>query len=248
MRQPPFGRSSGALLRVVLAAFLVVCTVARAPAAPAGTFAPYQIEAAYLLNFTRLVSWPAQTFPAETTPLVIGILGKDPFGPLIDDVVRGEKTGLHPLQVRRFSRAEDISDCQLLFVSRSESDRVAQICATLKNRHILTVSDIPDFARRGGIIELVQGTDRIRFRIARRVAEAEALEISAKLLRPAEIVSRFGRGPLYAFGWFPPGAADPVLSYFPRPSHGNCAAPGNRARTADPGVVLPNLALAADTL
>jgi len=149
-----------------------------------------QIEAAYLFNFARFVEWPGTVFADEHAPLVVGILGQDPFGSLLDDLVAGEKIHGRSLVVRRFTRVQEIGDCHILFISHSESDRVAQICAALQSRHILTVSDIPDFARHGGIIEFVQDADRIRFRISLKRARAELLEVSAKLLRPAEVISK----------------------------------------------------------
>ncbi len=171
-----------------LAVFLAVVPAPTVKAAPP-ILSKSQVEAAYLYNFTRFVEWPSTVFAGDQAPLVVGILGQDPFGPLLDSLVAGEKIHGRPLQVRRFARVQDVADCQVLFISISETDRVSQICAALQNRHILTVSDIPDFARRGGIIEFVQEADRIRFRIALNRARAESLEISAKLLRPAEVVS-----------------------------------------------------------
>src|SRR6266700_7057796 len=56
-----------------------------------------QIKAVFLFNFAQFVEWPARAFPGKEAPLVIGILGEDPFGNYLDELVSGEKIGERPL-------------------------------------------------------------------------------------------------------------------------------------------------------
>ena len=150
--------------------------------------AEYQVKALFLFNFTRFVEWPASAFPEPQSPLIIGVLGEDPFGTDLDEVVRGEKIDGRPLLVRRFRHVEEVGDCHILFVSTSEANRLSQILVALKGRSILTVSDDADFARRGGMIHFVNNKNRIQLRINLAAAEAAGLTLSSNLLRPAEIV------------------------------------------------------------
>lgn len=161
------------------------------PGLPAQT-APareYQVKAVFLFNFAQFVDWPPQAFPEAQTPLVIGILGEDPFGAYLDETVRDEKVTNRPLAVQRYRRVEEIKTCHILFISRSESDRLGQILARLKDRNILTVGDADGFARRGGMIGFVTEKNKIRLRINLEAAKAANLIVSSKLLRPAEIVT-----------------------------------------------------------
>ena len=148
----------------------------------------YQVKAVFLFNFAQFVDWP--TVPAQDprTPLLIGILGDDPFGAFLDETVRGEHLGLRPFEVHRYRELTDIEGCNILFISRSENERVGQILAALHNRTILTVSDGEDFAKRGGMIQFVNDKNRIRLRINLEAAQAANVTISSKLLRVAEIV------------------------------------------------------------
>jgi hypothetical protein len=150
--------------------------------------AEYQVKALFLFNFTRFVEWPKSAFPEPRSPLIIGVLGKDPFGSNLDDVVRGEAKDGRPLLVRRFRRVEEVGDCHILFVSTSEADRLPQTFEALKGRSILTVSDDADFARRGGMIHLMNNQNHIQLRINLAAAEAAGLTLSSNLLRPAEVV------------------------------------------------------------
>jgi uncharacterized protein DUF4154 len=145
----------------------------------------YQVKAVFLFNFAQFIDWqPA----APQTPLLIGILGDDPFGTFLDETVRGERLGVRPIEIRRYSELKDIEGCNILFISRSERERVAQILAALQNRPILTVSDGEDFAQRGGMIQFVNDKNRIRLKINLDAAQAAKVAISSKLLRVAEIV------------------------------------------------------------
>jgi hypothetical protein len=149
----------------------------------------YQVKAVFLFNFAQFVEWPTNAFPEAQAPLVIGVLGEDPFGAYLDETVRGEKVNNRPLAVQRYRRVEEIKTCHVLFISRSETDRLAEILAHLKGRNILTVGDADNFAQRGGMIRFVMEKNKTRLKVNLEAAKAANLTISSKLLRPAEIVT-----------------------------------------------------------
>src|SRR5207247_1541681 len=101
----------------------------------------YQVKAVFLFNFAQFVEWPTNAFPEARTPLVIGVLGDDPFGPFLDATVRGETVNGHPLAIQRYRSVDEIKECHILFISQSESTRLEDILARLKGRNILTVGD-----------------------------------------------------------------------------------------------------------
>ena len=148
----------------------------------------YDLKAAFMFHFAQFVEWPPEALPEGSMPLTIGILGDDPFGTFLDEIVRGERLGARSIQVRRYRRIADIEECNILFISRSENERVAEILAAVKNRPVLTVSDGDGFASQGGIIQFFTDKNRIRIRINLDAAEAANLTISSKLLRVAEVV------------------------------------------------------------
>jgi hypothetical protein len=147
----------------------------------------YQIKAVFLYNFAQFVDWPAKVFPEPQSPIVIGVLGDDPFGSYLDETVRGEKVSGRSLVVQRFHRIGEIKTCHVLFIIRSESDRLDQELSALKGRTILTVSDIDDFTSRGGMIRLATERGKVRMHIKLDKIRNANLTISSKLLRVAEI-------------------------------------------------------------
>ena len=157
--------------------------------AQAGPSREYQIKAVFLFNFAQFVEWPAVAFAGSTSPLVIGILGGDPFGAYLDETVRDEKVNNRPLAIQRYHQVDEIKTCHVLFISRSEASRLDQILVSLKDRSILLVGDGDDFVQRGGMIRLANAQNKIRVSINVDAAKAANLTISSKLLRAAELVT-----------------------------------------------------------
>lgn len=150
--------------------------------------AEYQVKAAFLFNFTKFTDWPASAFTSTNAPMVIGILGDDPFGKTLEDAVTGEVVQDHPLVFKRLRADEDLRGCHVLFISRSEKDRVAKVLEKLKGSPVLTAGDTKDFAERGGIVNLLLVQDTVKLEINQSAAEEAGLKISAKLLKLARIV------------------------------------------------------------
>ena len=148
----------------------------------------YQVKAAYLYNFARFVEWPQELFSDKTQPLIIGLLGVDPFGEILETTIREKTINGRRLKVRRFHRTADAVACHLLFVGRSEENHAEEILAKLKRFGILTVSEIESFAHVGGIIGFMLIDDRVRFEINTRAANDVGLSISSKLLSVARVV------------------------------------------------------------
>src|SRR5881396_2379465 len=143
------------LSAVWLVAFAPALTAWRDLPAQTAPAQEYQLKAVFLFNFAQFVEWPPQAFPDRQVPLVIGVLGEDPFGSFLDETVRGEKVNNRPLAVQRYRRVDEIKTCHVLFISGSEANRLEQIFNGLKGRNILTVGDFDGFARRGGMIRFV---------------------------------------------------------------------------------------------
>jgi hypothetical protein len=185
--------SAGGWLRALGCAGAILIGSAALPAAQNTPQAPaatpeYQLKAVFLFNFAQFVSWPPEAFADSAAPLVIGVLGTDPFGAYLDETVRGEVVEGHPLVVRRFGDFAGIGDCHILFVSRDEVTDLPALLRAIEGRSVLTVSDAEGFAASGGMIRFVNDRNRIRLRINLEAARAAHLTLSSKLLRPAKIV------------------------------------------------------------
>ncbi|HEX8949494.1 MAG TPA: YfiR family protein [Dissulfurispiraceae bacterium] len=156
---------------------------------PARAQAPeYQVKAAMLYKFALFVEWPAKAFASSDSPFVVCVLGKDPFGPYLQQEVGEARVGTHPVEIRRMEKAENARGCHMVFISRSEESRLKQVLAPLRNTSVLIVSDTGDtseFCRQGGMVGLVMDDGKVRFELNSKAAEQAGLKIDSRLKRIA---------------------------------------------------------------
>lgn len=186
-------RALGARVRPFIAALVLLISCHDVMWAQSRQSTEYNIKAAYLYNFGKFVRWPASVVATSNEPFQLCVLGKNPFGTSLDGTVKGEKIDGKSLAVRYMSSISEVSGCRILFISESERYRVESILAELGNRPILTVSDIPDFVDRGGDIEFLPVSEKIRFKVNLGSAEKSGLALSSDLLKVAVSVKRNGR-------------------------------------------------------
>ena len=141
----------------------------------------YQMKAAYLYNFAKFVKWPPTSLAAND-PLVIGVLGPDPFDGALD-AIRSKTIGGHPLAIRRIKSLSEVKSCHVLFISSSEKKRWPEISQALAGSSVLTVSENWDhFTEAGGMIYFFMDDRHVCFDINVEAARQASLEISSKLI------------------------------------------------------------------
>ena len=171
--------------------FLVVALLMTSSAAlrsQAPVVAAHEVKAAYLYQFGKYVEWPSD--PRTGAPFAICILGQDPFGLALDDIVKGRLLSDRPVTIKRIIGASELQDCRILFISRSEDDRLLAILKELSGRTVLTVGEGLQFTRRGGMVGFTTDSQKIRFAVNLAAAEAAQLRVSSQLLRVAVSVHR----------------------------------------------------------
>jgi len=148
----------------------------------------YLIKAGFIFNFANLMQWPINTFSNPDSPIVIGILGTDTSGGILDEVLAGKKVNGRPFAVKHLKRGMDLKGCNIVFVSTSETAHIDEILHLIKNLPILTIGETPGFANRGGIINFIVVDDKIRFEVNVEAAKVADISISSRLLALAKIV------------------------------------------------------------
>jgi hypothetical protein len=176
-------------MQIWLVLFLTLPAIGLRQPPQISTAREYQLKAAFLFNFTQFVEWPSESLSEPSTPLVIGILGEDPFGSYLDEIVANEKIDTHPLEIRRFRAESDVTQCHILFINLKGNAAQSEVFTSLKRKSILTVGDTDRFIRNGGMIRFVNENNKIRIRIDLEATKQAGLTISPKLLRLAEITS-----------------------------------------------------------
>jgi hypothetical protein len=173
------------ILGGILLLGILTCATVRAAA---GLDEEVRVEAAFLYNFLRFVSWPNTAFTDAKAPLTIGILGDDPMVSALASI-QGTVLKGRTIQVRRVTLAE-AARCQLLFLSKAEKAQQAEVLRAVERRPVLTVAEIKGFVRQGGTVEFVLVGDSVRFKVNLEAARNHQLKLSSQMLGVAVEVVR----------------------------------------------------------
>ena len=150
----------------------------------------YQVKATFLYKLVNFVEWPSEAFAQENSPFVVGVLGDDPFGANLDKSVEGKSLDSHKVVVKRFKKLADLETCHMLFVSRSEKDKMSKIVERVGKANTLIIGDNDQCLPRGGTINFILEDKKVRFEINAGAADRAGLKISSKLMQLATKVVR----------------------------------------------------------
>jgi hypothetical protein len=150
--------------------------------------AEYTVKLAFLYNFTKFVEWPPDSYRDAGAPLMICIVGHDPFSQELEGELRTRTVGGHPVEVKTLRPNDKLSACQIVFVPVTEKNQADRIVRGLKGSRTLTVGETEGFAVLGGIINLTVEGNKVHFEINQVAAERAGLKISSRLLSIARIV------------------------------------------------------------
>ena len=142
---------------------------------------PSQVEAAFLRNFARYVTWPAQAFAEARSPWNICILGRDPFGEVLEKTFEGRTEQARPFEIFRAEALDQLPSCQIVFVAYKEAAKRRAALTELRNRPVLTVGDAPEFLQEGGIIRF-QVEEYVKMSVNLDQARSVSLKIQTKML------------------------------------------------------------------
>jgi hypothetical protein len=171
--------------------WMVILVCVLAPTLPAGAevdaVEEWRLKAAFVLNFARFIHWPPDRADGRAE-FVFGVVGKTPVGEALQELVRGKTWNGRPMVVRLEVPPAEMSQCEVVYLADSEQQRLEAHLQRLESQPVLTVSDMPGFAGRGGMIELFMEGNRVRFAVAVRAMRAAGLAPSSKLLALARLI------------------------------------------------------------
>jgi hypothetical protein len=150
----------------------------------------FQVKAAYLYNFGRFVEWPYAKGSEKNQSFEICVLGTDPFGPTLDAALASGSIDGKSVGAKRISKPQDVDSCRILFISSSEEGHLKEVLTALDKASVLTVSDIPRFSQRGGMIGFILDGNRVRFDVNLASAQSARLTLSSELLKVATNVRK----------------------------------------------------------
>jgi len=164
-----------------------------APGFAQDTLSEYQVKAAYLFNFLKFAKYPNESFADPLAPIVIGVVGEDPFGSTLPHIVIGKTVQGRDLVIRMYRTGEDLRGAHILFISASEKKRLPMILSSLRGLSVLTVSDTDGFLDAGGMIQFLIENGHVRFAINVDATSRAKLKLSSKLLSLARVAGGNGK-------------------------------------------------------
>lgn len=165
---------------------LVICSTCCVSAQPSVT-TEYQVKAVFIFNFTQFIDWLPSSFAMEQSPLIIGVLGENPFDSYLEETVKGETANGHPLVVQYYKNMDNIDTCHILFINPHETNSVDSILSSLKGRNILTITNNYDNSEQEEVIRFFIRNHKTGFQINPNAAKNASLNMSSKLLNVAII-------------------------------------------------------------
>jgi len=160
------------------------------PARTEDSSVEYKIKAAYLFNFAKFVEWPHIRFAKPTSPIILGVLGQDPFGGALEKTIGNKSIEGRSFRILHLQEADDLTQCHILFISQTEKRRLPQILESLGDASVLTVSEMDQFTQFGGMINFFKQENTVRFEINVEASRTAKLKISSKLLQVAKTPQR----------------------------------------------------------
>lgn len=171
---------------MALVLLLALCTTA-----PAQEASEYQLKAAFMFNFAKFTEWPDTAFNSSSAPLVVGVIGDDPFGDAIN-IIQGKRVKDREVVVQRFTDPGSVANCQILFISASEQQQLPAIFNHVKRGTVLTVGEMESFFDNGGVIKFVEVNGKVGFEINAEAVKKADFKLSSQLLKFAKLVRTAG--------------------------------------------------------
>jgi hypothetical protein len=154
------------------------------------TLSEYELKAGFLFQFAKYVEWPATAFADDKAPIVVGIVGQDPFGEYLDRLLKEKVVKGRGFVIQRFAKAADIGQCHILFVPRTEAARLPEIVKAAARWPVLTIGEDAKFARDGGAIGVLVQDEKPKLEVNVDVVRAAELTVDAKLLKAATVLRK----------------------------------------------------------
>ena len=179
--------SPGNRLAICLAFISLLLSTVSIAHAQKDNYTEYEVKAAFMYQFIAFINWPPESFKDDTTPFTIGVLGKDPFEEILDNMIKNKKAHNRTIKIMRSEKPEDLKQCHIVFVCSSEQENADTVLDTLSTSSTLTIGEWDSFTKQGGIIRFMLRKNKIAFEINNDNAQNAGLKISSQLLNLAQV-------------------------------------------------------------
>jgi hypothetical protein len=146
----------------------------------------YVLKAAFLYRFTDYIDWGSSN---PTSDFTIAILGKSGITPPLIEIAKAKKVQGKRIIIKEYDAVDDISSCQIVFVSANYKPGIETAISRLANKPALIITEEPDACEKGAHINFLISDNKLKFEININATETAGLKISSQLLEHAILVN-----------------------------------------------------------
>lgn len=175
--------------RPLVLAFAIAMAIASGPTCAVDEASEDEIKAAFLCKFGNYVEWPAVMGASGHAGFAIVVAGSEVETSVLQRIAAGTSVAGRAIHVRRLDAGETLVNEQILYVTRSQSARVAELSGPAREHGILVVTDARAPAERAGMVNFIVADNKVRFDIDLSEIGAAHLKVSGRLLSVAHKVT-----------------------------------------------------------
>lgn len=153
-----------------------------------------EIKAGLLYNFLKYTNWPAASM-GKSDKINLCIFGDDPFGGYLQPM-QGRSVNQRVIAISNIHASNEITNCHMLFVNGNNHKQWPELRDSITGQTILTVSDIKDFTKIGGMIEFTEKDNHIAVNLNEDTVKKAKLSVQERLLNLVMIVHSSAEGEL----------------------------------------------------
>ncbi len=145
----------------------------------------HEVYSMMVFNFVRYVQWPDHTASGE---FVIGIVGNGDVYNTLNTWYGGKPRGAKTYVIKKFSSANDVTDCHVVFIDKSKSGEFEDINNKVKGKGTLVITDKNGLGEKGSAINFKTVDNKLKFELNQKALEASNLKVSGALSSMAILI------------------------------------------------------------
>lgn len=168
--------------------FILICLFLGKTSLLAQSYSEAEIKAAFVCNFAKFSQWPSTKFKTDTSSIIIGLVGEEPFGEIIYKIAKSAQVNDRKILVKKIENLSQLSEIHLLYIGKVDAATLTNFLGLSPKNSVLTISELKNFCQMGGIINFSKDKAKYGFEINDKIAQKSKITISAKLLKLATVI------------------------------------------------------------
>ena len=143
------------------------------------------IKSAYILNFTKYVTWPEEYVTNTSDSQRLCMISNENFVAIVKKMASGKTFQGKRLDVVTEQDPTKCKQCSLIYIQSLDSSFVEASLKSFPQQGVLTIGESEHFLESGGMIRIFIVNNTVQFEVNIRAMEAAGFLVSSNMLRVA---------------------------------------------------------------